>query len=89
MVALNQSRVMQLFGKYVGSEIPSGLRQMNPSYMKSKDSLRVRNFESSTLKVNDSNGNPVDIAAVIVWKVIDTAEAWFDVDEKENLSTSD
>ena len=52
--------------------------------MKAKVSLRVRNFESGTLKVNDSNGNPIDIAAVIVWKVVDTAEALFEVDDYEN-----
>ena len=84
MVAPNQGRVMQLFGKYVGSERQEGLRWANPLYMKAKVSLRVRNFESGTLKVNDSNGNPIDIAAVVVWKVIDTAEALFEVDDYEN-----
>ncbi|MDA1371320.1 MAG: SPFH domain-containing protein [Proteobacteria bacterium] len=84
MVAPNQGRVMQLFGKYVGSERQEGLRWANPLYMKAKVSLRVRNFESGTLKVNDSNGNPIDIAAVVVWKVVDTAEALFEVDDYEN-----
>ncbi len=84
MVAPNQGRVMQLFGKYAGSERTEGLRWANPLYMKSKVSLRVRNFESGTLKVNDSSGNPIDIAAVIVWKVVDTAEALFEVDDYEN-----
>ncbi|MEC7459653.1 MAG: SPFH domain-containing protein [Pseudomonadota bacterium] len=84
MVAPNQGRVLQLFGRYVGSERIEGLRWANPLYMKAKVSLRVRNFESGTLKVNDSNGNPIDIAAVIVWKVVDTAEALFEVDDYEN-----
>ena len=85
MVAPNQGRVMQLFGQYVGSERQAGLRWANPLYMKAKVSLRVRNFESGTLKVNDSNGNPVDIAAVVVWKGVDTAEALFEVDDYENF----
>ncbi len=84
MVAPNQGRVLQLFGRYVGSERTEGLRWANPLYMKAKVSLRIRNFESGTLKVNDSNGNPIDIAAVIVWKVVDTAEALFEVDDYEN-----
>ena len=84
MVAPNQGRVLQLFGRYVGSERIEGLRWANPLYMKAKVSLRVRNFESGTLKVNDSNGNPIDIGAVIVWKVVDTAEALFEVDDYEN-----
>ncbi len=84
MVAPNQGRVLQLFGQYVGSERTEGLRWANPLYMKAKVSLRVRNFESGTLKVNDSSGNPIDIAAVVVWKVVDTAEALFEVDDYEN-----
>lgn len=87
MVAPNQGRVLQLFGKYVGSEMRTGLRWANPLFMKSKVSLRVRNFESGTLKVNDSDGNPIDIAAVVVWKVVDTAEAMFEVDDYENYVT--
>lgn len=87
MVAPNQGRVLQLFGKYVGSDMQPGLRWANPLYMKAKVSLRVRNFESSTLKVNDSDGNPIDIAAVVVWKVTDTAEAMFEVDDYENYVT--
>ena len=84
MVAPNQGRVLQLFGQYVGSERTEGLRWANPLYMKAKVSLRVRNFESGTLKVNDSSGNPIDIAAVVVWTVVDTAEALFEVDDYEN-----
>lgn len=87
MVAPNQGRVMQLFGKYAGSERQTGLRWANPLYTKAKVSLRIRNFESGTLKVNDSNGNPIDIAAVVVWKVVDTAEALFEVDDYENYVT--
>lgn len=87
MVAPNQGRVLQLFGKYIGSEMQTGLRWANPLYMKAKVSLRVRNFESGTLKVNDSNGNPIDIGAVVVWKVVDTAEAMFEVDDYENFVT--
>lgn len=85
LVHPNQGRVLQLFGKYVGSEMEAGLRWANPLYQKSRVSLRVRNFESSTLKVNDSDGNPIDIGAVIVWKVVDTAEAMFEVDDYENF----
>ncbi|MEQ8955574.1 MAG: SPFH domain-containing protein, partial [Gammaproteobacteria bacterium] len=87
MVHPNQGRVMQLFGSYVGSDRQPGLRWANPLYMKAKVSLRVRNFESGTLKVNDSAGNPIDIAAVVVWKVVDTAEALFEVDDYENYVT--
>ena len=87
LVQPNQGRVLQLFGKYVGSEMTTGLRWANPLYMKAKVSLRVRNFESSTLKVNDSEGNPIDIAAVVVWKVVDTAEAMFEVDDYEDFVT--
>lgn len=83
MVAPNQGRVLQLFGRYVGTEKNSGLRWANPLYSKSKVSLRVRNFESGQLKVNDLNGNPIEIAAVIVWRVVDTAEAVFEVDDYE------
>ena len=87
LVNSNQGRVLQLFGKYVGSEMQNGLRWANPLFTKAKVSLRVRNFESSTLKVNDSAGNPIDIAAVVVWKVVDTAEAMFEVDDYENFVT--
>ncbi len=87
MVAPNQARVLQLFGSYVGSDRSEGLRWANPLYTKAKVSLRVRNFESGTLKVNDKSGNPIDIAAVVVWKVIDSAEALFEVDNYENYVT--
>ena len=81
MVHPNQGVVLQLFGKYVGTARVPGLRWSNPFYSKQKVSLRVRNFETGHLKVNDSNGNPVEIAAVVVWRVVDTAEAVFEVDD--------
>ena len=61
-----------------------GLRWANPLYTKHKVSLRVRNFETTKLKVNDIDGNPIEIAAVVVWRVVDTAEAVFEVDDYEN-----
>ncbi|MFT6735095.1 MAG: regulator of protease activity HflC (stomatin/prohibitin superfamily) [Polaribacter sp.] len=80
MVNPNEARVLQLFGKYIGTVKEEGLRWANPFYAKFAVSLRVRNFESGQLKVNDKNGNPIEIAAVVVWEVIDTAEAIFEVD---------
>jgi len=85
MVNPKEARVMQLFGKYAGTIHDSGLRWANPFYTKMRVSLRVRNFESSKLKVNDKNGNPIEIAAVIVWEVSDTAEAVFQVDDYEDF----
>jgi regulator of protease activity HflC (stomatin/prohibitin superfamily) len=85
MVHPNQSAVLQLFGRYVGTDLNNGLRWANPLYSKQKVSLRVRNFESSKMKVNDNAGNPVEIAAVVVWKVVDSAEAVFEVDNYENF----
>ena len=84
MVHPNQGKVLQLFGKYRGTAKVQGLRWANPFLTKKKVSLRVRNFESSRLKVNDSDGNPIEIAAVVVWKVVETAEAVFEVDDFEN-----
>jgi regulator of protease activity HflC (stomatin/prohibitin superfamily) len=83
-VAPNEAKVLQLFGNYVGTAKIAGLRWANPFYTKKKISLRVRNFESSRLKVNDSEGNPIEIAAVVVWRVVETAEAVFEVDDYEN-----
>jgi len=80
----NEARVLQLFGRYVGTVKTQGLRWANPLYTKGRISLRVRNFESGRIKVNDIDGNPIEIAAVIVWKVVDTAEASFEVDNYEN-----
>ncbi|HNY39206.1 MAG TPA: SPFH domain-containing protein [Bryobacteraceae bacterium] len=80
----NQGVVLTLFGKYVGTVTEQGLRFANPFYAKKHVSLRVRNFETSKMKVNDKDGNPVEIAAVVVWKVVDTAEAIFHVDSYDN-----
>lgn len=87
MVHPNQGKVLQLFGNYVGTDRNPGLRWANFLYSKKAVSLRVRNFESGRLKVNDANGNPIEIAAVIVWRVVDTAEAVFEVDDYENYVT--
>jgi hypothetical protein len=77
----NEAKVLQLFGKYVGTVRRPGLGWANPFYFKRRVSLRIRNFESSRLKVNDNEGNPIEIAAVVVWRVVDTAEAMFEVDD--------
>ena len=84
-VAPNDGQVLQLFGKYAGTVRDAGLRWTNPFYSKQRVSLRVRNFESGKLKVNDNDGNPIEIAAVVVWQVLDTAEAVFCVDDYENF----
>lgn len=83
-VAPNESRVLQLFGRYVGTVREDGLKWANPFYTKKKISTRIRNFESSKLKVNDNHGSPIEIGAVVVWRVVDTAEAVFEVDDFEN-----
>jgi regulator of protease activity HflC (stomatin/prohibitin superfamily) len=84
MVNPNEGKVLQLFGEYKGTAKQEGLRWANPFLTKKKVSLRVRNFESSRLKVNDIDGNPIEIAAVVVWKVVETAEAIFEVDDYEH-----
>jgi regulator of protease activity HflC (stomatin/prohibitin superfamily) len=84
MVNPNEGRVLQLFGDYRGTVKEPGLRWANPFFSKHAISLRVRNFETGRLKVNDTDGNPVEIGAVVVWKVVDTAEASFEVDNYEN-----
>ena len=76
----NEARVMQLFGKYVGTCKQEGLRWANPLLSKQRISLRVRSFESTKIKVNDVEGNPIEIGAIVVWRVKDTAEAVFAVD---------
>ena len=81
----NNGVVVQLFGRYIGTVREPGLRWANPFYSKQAISLRVRNFESSKLKVNDLEGSPIEIAAVVVWQVHDTAEAVFQVDDYENF----
>ena len=84
-VAPNEGKVLQFFGRYVGTVCDPGPRWTNPFYSKRGVSLRVRNFESSKLKVNDSDGNPIEIAAVVVWQVVDTAEALFQVNDYEDF----
>jgi regulator of protease activity HflC (stomatin/prohibitin superfamily) len=84
-VAPNEGKVLQFFGKYVGTVRDPGPRWTNPFYSKTSVSLRVRNFESSKLKVNDLDGNPIEIAAVVVWQVVDTAEALFQVNDYEDF----
>ena len=79
-----QGRVLQLFGDYKGTVREDGLRWANPLYTKQSVSLRVRNFETAKLKVNDHNSNPIEIGAVVVWQVTDTAEALFEVDNYED-----
>lgn len=81
----NEGCVLSFFGPYVGTVRESGFYWTNPFYSKRKVSLRARNFESARLKVNDKQGNPIEIAAVVVWRVEDTAEAVFDVDNYENF----
>jgi hypothetical protein len=80
----NEAKVLQIFGKYVGTVKTPGLRWANPFYSKRRISQRIRNFETARLKVNDSEGNPIEIAAVVVWKVVETAEACFEVDDYNN-----
>ena len=80
----NEARVLQLFGRYVGTVRDPGLRWANPLYSKRRISVRVRNFETERSKVNDTDGNPIEIASVVVWKVVDTAEASFEVDDYVN-----
>jgi len=81
----NQSAVLSLFGKYIGTVRTPGLRFNNPFYSKKKISLRVRNFESGKLKVNELDGSPIEIAAIVVWEVNDSAEAVFNVDSYESF----
>lgn len=81
VVEPNGSKVLLLFGKYIGTEREPGFHWANPFFSKRSVSLRVRNFNTDTLKVNDFDGNPVEIAAVVVWQVVDTYEASFEVDD--------
>jgi regulator of protease activity HflC (stomatin/prohibitin superfamily) len=85
MVEPNQAAVLNLFGKYIGTVKENGLRWNNPFFGKKKVSLRVRNFESGKLKVNELDGSPIEIAAVIVWQVVDSAEAVYNVDDYESF----
>ena len=81
----NEAKVVQLFGNYVGTVKEPGFKWVNPFCTKRKVSQRVRNFETPKLKVNDHVGNPIEIAAVVVWKVVESAEALFEVDNYENF----
>ncbi len=81
----NKSAVLSLFGKYIGTVRTPGLRFNNPFFSKKKISLRVRNFESGKLKVNELDGSPIEIAAIVVWEVNDSAEAVFNVDDYESF----
>ncbi|WP_295570461.1 SPFH domain-containing protein [Stenotrophomonas maltophilia] len=81
----NQAAVLSLFGKYVGTVKDNGLRWNNPFYAKRRVSQRVRNFESGKLKVNELDGSPIEIAAVIVWQVVDASEAVYNVDDYESF----
>src|SRR5215471_7732562 len=81
----NVARVVQLFGTYQGTIKAPGLWWVNPLTMRRRVSLRVRNFESGHIKVNDQDANPIEIAAVVVWRVVDTAEAMFMVDDYEQF----
>ncbi len=81
----NESAAITLFGNYKGTDKKPGLRWVVPWYSRKKISLRVRNVTSQTLKVNDKKGNPIEIAAVVVWRVVDTAQALFDVDNYETF----
>jgi hypothetical protein len=81
----NEARALVLFGHYNGTVHSQGLQWVNPFTERRPISVRVRNFETSKLKVNDHDGNPIEIAAVVVWKVTDTAEALFEVDNYENF----
>ncbi|MFH1197374.1 MAG: SPFH domain-containing protein [bacterium] len=85
LVQPNDSRVLVLFGKYIGTVRDSGFWAVNPFTSKRRVSLRIRNFNSEKLKVNDLHGNPVEIAAVVVWRVVDSARALFDVDNYEQF----
>ncbi len=81
----NESQVVLLFGNYLGTIKQPGFWWMNPLCKKKRVSLRVRNFETTKLKVNDNHGNPIEIAAVVVWQVVETAEAIFNVDDYDNF----
>jgi regulator of protease activity HflC (stomatin/prohibitin superfamily) len=81
----NTARVVLLFGRYHGTLKTAGLRWVNPFTVRRFVSLKVRNFESSKLKVNDHIGNPIEIAAIVVWRVVETAEAMFEVNDYEHF----
>jgi regulator of protease activity HflC (stomatin/prohibitin superfamily) len=82
----NEAKVLTLFGRYTGSVKEAGFWWVNPFTVKKRISLRTRNFETTKLKVNDASGNPIEIGAIVVWRVVDTAEAMFEVDDYENYT---
>jgi regulator of protease activity HflC (stomatin/prohibitin superfamily) len=85
MVNPNEGRALQLFGRYVGTCRSEGLRWTNPFYGRTSVSLRVRSFETSKIKVNDIEGNPIEVAAIVVWRVADTAQALYDIDDYQRF----
>jgi len=87
VVQPNEARVLILFGRYIGSVTDSGWWWCNPFAKKQKVSLRVRNFQSDRIKVNDASGNPIEIGSVVVWRIADTAKAVFDVNDYEEFVT--
>ncbi len=87
MLQPREAAILTLFGKYMGTDRSEGLRWANPLYVKRHISLRARNLNSPTLKVNDKRGNPVEIGVVVVWRVLDTARAVFEVDDFERFVT--
>lgn len=84
LVNPNDAKVLTLLGKYKGSVKQAGFYWVNPFMVKQKISLKVRNFETAKLKVNDNHANPIEIAAIVVWRVVETAEAMFEVDHYED-----
>ena len=84
VIGPNEARVLTFFGRYSGTVTTTGLRWVNPFTSKKQVSLRARNFETAKIKVNDVEGNPIEIGAIIVWKVVDTAQALFDVESFSN-----
>jgi hypothetical protein len=87
VVQPNEGRVLTLLGRYNGSVTQAGLWWCNPFNKRKKMSLRVRNFQSDRIKVNDASGNPIEIAAVVVWRIVDTAKAMFDVADYQQFVT--
>jgi regulator of protease activity HflC (stomatin/prohibitin superfamily) len=87
MVAPGEARVVQFLGRYVGTVRQDGLRWVNPFTMRRRISTRIRNHETAVTKVNDADGNPIEIAAVVVWRVTDTARAMFEVDDYDEFVT--
>src|SRR3982074_1257270 len=79
--ARGEARVVQLFGRYTGTVRTTGLRWVNPLARRARISTRIRNHETPVAKVNDADGNPIEIAAVVVWHVQDTARALYEVDD--------